>query len=197
MPPVIGTSSARQAAPMPSTAFANCHMIAGRSGLPKLRQLVAAERPGAGAGDVARRFGHREHRAAVRIEVAVAAVAVDRHRQRAIGAFDAHDARAEAGQVDGVGPHHVVVLAIDPALAGDGRRAEQRQQHRILIARLNAFAGDRLGEGDGFSRAFERVEIELSAPRADTRARSSAADRPALRRSARGSESRRRPRRVP
>ena len=26
---------------MPSTALANCHMIAGRSGLPKLRQLVA------------------------------------------------------------------------------------------------------------------------------------------------------------
>src|SRR6478735_8879759 len=34
-------SSARHAAPIPSTARANCHMISGFSGLPKLRQFVA------------------------------------------------------------------------------------------------------------------------------------------------------------
>ena len=41
LPPVIGRSSARHASPMPATASANCHMISGRSGLPKFRQLVA------------------------------------------------------------------------------------------------------------------------------------------------------------
>ena len=69
-------------------------MISGRSGLPKFRQLVAPIGTRAGAGDVARGLGDREHRAAARIEVAVAAVAVGRHRQRARRALHADDAGA-------------------------------------------------------------------------------------------------------
>ena len=42
----------------------------------------AANRFGARAGDVARGLGHRQHRAAIRVEIAVAAVAVDRHGER-------------------------------------------------------------------------------------------------------------------
>src|SRR5215467_12164237 len=42
LPPVIGVSSASQAADRPSTTCENCHIISGFSGLPKLRQLVAA-----------------------------------------------------------------------------------------------------------------------------------------------------------
>src|SRR5207247_6658517 len=122
-PPVIGTSSARHAAPIPSTAFANCDMIAGRSGFPKLRQLVAPSGR-APARDVACRLGDREHRTAIRVEIAIPAVAVHRQRERAIGAFDAHDARAQSGKVQGVGTHHVVVLAKGPPLAADRRRAE-------------------------------------------------------------------------
>ena len=101
-------------------------------GVAEVQAVGRAERPRAGARDVARRFGHREHRAAIRIEIAVAAVAVHRHRQRAIGALDAHDAGAQPGQVDRVGPHHVVVLPIHPALARDRRRAEQREQRASL-----------------------------------------------------------------
>ena len=41
LPPVMGTCSARQASPMPRTASPSCHMISGRSGLPKFRLLVA------------------------------------------------------------------------------------------------------------------------------------------------------------
>ena len=65
-------------------------------GIAEVQAVGRAERPRAGARDVARRLGHGQHRAAVRIEVAVAAVAVDRHRQRAVGALDAHDAGAHA-----------------------------------------------------------------------------------------------------
>ena len=83
---------------MPSIASTNCHMISGRSGLPKFRQLVAPIGVRAGARDVARRLGDRQHRAAAGIEVAVAAVAVDRHRQRARRALHAHDAGAHAGE---------------------------------------------------------------------------------------------------
>src|SRR6185437_12012703 len=42
LPPVIGVSSVLQASVRPSTTCENCHMIGGFSGLPKLRQLVAA-----------------------------------------------------------------------------------------------------------------------------------------------------------
>ena len=128
---------------MPSTASTNCHMISGRSGLPKFRQLVAPIGMRAGAGDVARRLGDREHRAAPRIEVAVAAVAVDRHRQRARRALDADDAGAHAGEHDRVGPHHVVVLPVDPALAGDGRRREQRIEARPAPAPAGSVAGSK------------------------------------------------------
>src|SRR6266849_7381725 len=42
LPPVIEVSSASQAALIPSITSENCHMMAGFSGLPKFRQLVAA-----------------------------------------------------------------------------------------------------------------------------------------------------------
>ena len=90
-------------------------------GIAEVQAIGRRQRTSAGARHVARRLGDREHGAVVRIEVTVAAVAVDRHRQRAFGAFDAHDAGTHAGQIDRVGADHVVVLAIDPALAGDGR----------------------------------------------------------------------------
>src|SRR4051812_1595982 len=47
-----------------------------------------AERLRTSAGDVARRLRNREHRAAKRIEVAVSAVSIDRHGERAIGPLD-------------------------------------------------------------------------------------------------------------
>ena len=146
-------------------------MISGRSGLPKFRQLVAPIGSRAGAGDVARRLGDREHRAAVRIEIAEAAVAVDRQRQRARRALDAHHAGAHAGQHERVGADHVVVLPVDPALAGDRRRGEQPQRTRR--------------RGDGGAPSASR-STAAARPR-DTPGSPSAGGRPAPRRSARGS----------
>ena len=42
----------------------------GPLGVAEVEAVGRAERTGAGAGDVARRFGHREHRAAPRVEIA-------------------------------------------------------------------------------------------------------------------------------
>ena len=42
LPPVMGVPRAVQASAMPSMAAESCAMISGFSGLPKLRQLVAA-----------------------------------------------------------------------------------------------------------------------------------------------------------
>ena len=120
---------ARQASPMPRTASPSCHMISGRSGLPKLRLLVRADRLAARARDVARRFGHGQHRTAMRIEIAEAAVAIDRDRQAARRVLDADDRGRHARLGDGVGADGVVVLAIGPPLAGDGRRRRSRRSN--------------------------------------------------------------------
>ena len=90
-------------------------------GVAEVQAVGRAERPCAGARDVARSLRHRQHRAVIRVEIAVASVAVHRHRERAIGALDPHHACALSRQVDRVGAHHVIVLTIDPLLAGDGR----------------------------------------------------------------------------
>src|SRR5262245_445837 len=65
----MGTDNARQAAPIPSTARANCHMTAGRSGLPKFKQLVAPSgrapaqatfRHASATASIAPRYGSRK-----------------------------------------------------------------------------------------------------------------------------------------
>src|SRR5437899_1978040 len=70
LPPVIGVSSAVQASASPSTTSENCHMICGFSGLPKLRQFVAASgvapvhdtlRAASATACIAPSFGESQH----------------------------------------------------------------------------------------------------------------------------------------
>ena len=68
-------------------------------GVAEVQAIGRAQRPRAGAGDIARRLGYSKDRALVRIEIAVPAVAVDRQRQSTIGSLDPHDARAQSGDV--------------------------------------------------------------------------------------------------
>ena len=82
---------------MPSMASTSCAMISGRSGLPKFRLLVAATGIAPDGRQVAAALGHRELRALARIEIAVAPVAVERHRDARAGLLDAHDRRIAAG----------------------------------------------------------------------------------------------------
>ena len=103
-------------------------MISGRSGLPKFRQLVAPIGSAPAHATFRAASTTARMRAAVRIEIAIAAVAIDRQRQRAIGALHAHDAGAHAGQDERVGAHHVIVLSIHPTLVRNGGRGEKRAQ---------------------------------------------------------------------
>ena len=101
---------------MPRTASANSHMISGFSGLPKLRQLVSASGPRAGARDVARRLGHGRDGSLVGIEGAPARIAVHGERDRLVGgravlALDAHQGRVSPGAEDGVALDELVVLS--------------------------------------------------------------------------------------
>ena len=100
----------------------------GPLGVAEVQVVGRADRLGAGAGDVARRLGHGEHRAPIRVEVAVSAVAVHRHRQALPRALDAHDAGRATRLRDGVGADRVVELLVGPSLAGDrpARRAALR-----------------------------------------------------------------------
>src|SRR5262249_12231655 len=94
---------------------------AGALWVAKIEAVGRADWACAGTRDVPRGLGHSEHGAEVRIEIAVAAVAVERHRERAIRSLDAHHARTKPGEVDRVGAHHVIVLTINPPLAGNRR----------------------------------------------------------------------------
>ena len=94
----------------------------------EVQAVRRAHREGARAGHVARRLGDRQPRALARVEVAVAAVAVHGERQRPPGALDAHHARTHARGRDGVRPHHVIVLPVDPALARHLRGGEQGEE---------------------------------------------------------------------
>ena len=84
---MIGVPSAVQASAMPSMAAESCAMISGFSGLPKFRQLVAATgvapvqatlRAPSATACIAPSFG---------IEIAPAAVAVERHGEPALVAW--------------------------------------------------------------------------------------------------------------
>ena len=68
----------------------------------------------------ARRLGDGMHRPQPRIEIAPAPIAIERHRQSALRAFNPNHARiARARRFHRVGLHHVIVLLPHPALAAD------------------------------------------------------------------------------
>ena len=129
-------------------------------GVSEIQAVGRAARPRAGARHVSSRLGDRQHRAAIRVEVTVAAVAVQRQRKRALRPFNADDSGAEARHVQRVRAHGVVVLAVHPVLAADRGRAEEHQQRRGVVARLRASRCLRLVSREPFRRT-QRVEIEL------------------------------------
>ena len=94
-------------------------MISGRSGLPKLRLSVAAKRFRADGVQIAPAFGHRLLAAFERIGLAIARRHVGGEGERLGGmAFDAHDARIAAGQLQRIALDQRVILLPDPAAGG-------------------------------------------------------------------------------
>ena len=113
----------------PRTASANCHITAGSSGRAEVQAVGDRQRPGAGGRDVAVRLGQRQLGAGVRIEPAVPAVAVHRHRDadvavRAVRAGQPHDAGVLRLGQHRVALHVPVVLVGDPGLVGQVRPSE-------------------------------------------------------------------------
>ena len=135
MPPVIGISSARHASPMPRTASASCHMISGRSGLPKFRLFVAPIGSPPAHATLRADSATASMAPAIRIQIAESAVAIDGHGQPAGGALHADDAGRRTRPGDGISADRVIVLPIGPALAGDDRRRQQRLKCRLRFDR--------------------------------------------------------------
>ena len=113
---------------MPSMVWAELPHDVRLLGIAEVQAIGRRDRRRAGAGHVARRLGHGVHRAQLGIEIAPAAVAVERHRQAALRALHADHARLAAG------PSTVLVCtmesycSIDPALGADVRAGQQLLQ---------------------------------------------------------------------
>src|SRR4030095_4395941 len=75
-------------------------------GIAEVEAVGDAERLTTAAHPVAGGLDHGGHAPDIRIELAVAAVAVDAERQRLAGAFDAHDRRVGAGPDHRIAPPH-------------------------------------------------------------------------------------------
>ena len=180
----MGTSSSSQALVMPSITCENCHMMCGFSGLPKFRQLVAPTgvapeqatlRVASATACIAPRRG---------IEIAPAAVAIERHGESALRTLDADHARiARARAFHGVGLHHGIVLLPDPALAADVRRWRAGfSDHavRSVLAELDVLRhspAERAAPSvpaDACKPAHRRSELRWEFPRQPCRARTRA-----------------------
>ena len=95
----------------------------------KVQAVGRTHRSRAGAGYIARGFGDSVHGSELRIEIAPAAIAIERHGQAALAALYADYARiARAWAFDGIGLHHVVVLLPNPAFAANIRAGQQALQ---------------------------------------------------------------------
>src|SRR5207245_10901910 len=86
------------------------------------------DRPRAGADDGAGCLGNGHRSAGVGTEMRVAAVAVNTDRDALRRSFDARNRGVRAGGDHSVREDALVVLAVDPALRGDVRRAERTEE---------------------------------------------------------------------
>src|SRR5579864_2254587 len=112
-------------------------------GIAEVQTIGCADGSGAGTGHLASGLGNRMHRAQSWIEVAPAAIAIERHGKATVGALNANDSGvACTGSLHGVGLHHVIVLLPDPAFAADIRAPKQVFQLARKIrgaSQLNVF----------------------------------------------------------
>ena len=102
------------------------HLGAVRVG--EVQAVGDGQRPGAGGDDVARRLGHRELGAEVRVEVAVARVAIGGHGESKSCALDAQHSGVAAGRNHGRVADHVIVAAEHAPSTGKVGACQQSKQ---------------------------------------------------------------------
>src|SRR6185503_18555699 len=112
--------------------------------------------PRAGTHHVSRSFRHDQLRSLARIRGAVTTIAIECHRQCASSFLDPDDGSISAGQDRGVGPYHVIILAIDPVFGSDvaGRKERQKIAGVIFVLCTWFFVFDRSFWGWRSHRAF-------------------------------------------
>ena len=105
--------------------FAELEEIFGFVGISEIQVVRDGERGCAGAGDVARGFGHGDATAFAGILFAIDGVAIGGCGEDFIGLADDEDGGIRSGQDGGAEADHVVVLLPDPLFRGDARMGEE------------------------------------------------------------------------
>src|ERR1019366_1849388 len=135
-------------------------------GIAEVEAVGGADRSRSRAGHFARGFGDRVHGAETGIEIAPAAIAIERHGEPAFRALDADDASiARSGSVDRIGQHHVVILLPYPTLrANVGTREQALQIWSEVASPVSRFVRAAFRkwfwEGHGFSRAADSFKSD-------------------------------------
>ena len=182
LPETTGVSSARQASAMPRTAAANCAMISGLSGLPKFRQSVTASGRAPDARDRARRLGHRDRAAPVRVRRQKKRVDVGRHREPLLRALaPRRTAASPPGPLDRVASAPCGRTASRSSASARGSATRAGAQARAVVVRLGAPSSQR-GRAPAAAPARARALVD--------RRRSDERRRPAGRRRSRPSKKR-------
>ncbi len=111
-------------------------MISGRCRVAEIQAIRQPDRLRSGADQIPRRLGNGNVGPLIGMQQAIAAVTIDRHRQGFIRPLDPNHRRIRARTHHRVGPHHMVVLLIDPALTRNGRRIQEGEQRRTRILHI-------------------------------------------------------------
>ena len=100
-------------------------------GISEIQIVRHGQRSRAGTGEISRGFRHRDPSAFARIEPAIERITVRRRRENLVRFAHAEDSGIRARQDDGSGPHHVIVLPVDPVLRRDGRIAQEHAKRFV------------------------------------------------------------------
>src|SRR4029077_3532144 len=136
-------------------SFAELPHDFGFFGIAKIEAIRGGPRTSARGGHIAGGFGNGMHGAGARIERAPTAFAVGGKREGTAGALETNDRGiGGAGEDEGVGANHVVVLFEDPALGGDRGSGQETAEigGKVRASRgkrdLSFTRGRRLGRRD-------------------------------------------------
>ena len=102
-------------------------------GVAKIEAVGQGHRPGPADGEIARALGNRNRRPALRVERAVAAVAIDTDAQPLVRLLQPNDGRIRARLDHRIPANQKIVLPVDPLLAGQIRRGEEGGQNRGIV----------------------------------------------------------------
>jgi hypothetical protein len=115
----------------------------------KIEAVGCRQRQRSNTNQVPATFGHSNLGTTLGVPPTIAAIAIQAHRQRFVGSLDANHGSVAARQLHSVGPHHVVILVIDPFLGAKIRRGKKLSKHWAAGQSGRRRLRERCGDRDG------------------------------------------------